>query len=104
MVFGTAGFDWDGANRAKCQQHGVPIAAIEAMFHRQIAVFPNPRHSRTEERFIAIGKDDNGRAILTVFTMRTRDRRTLIRPISARYMHKKEVEYYETEAAKIKER
>ncbi|HUO06117.1 MAG TPA: BrnT family toxin [Candidatus Binataceae bacterium] len=104
MVFGAAGFDWDGANRAKCQKHGVTIAAIEAMFQKPIAVFPNPRHSRTEERFIAIGKDEDSHAVLAVFTMRTRDLRTLIRLISARYMHKKEVEHYEKEAAKIKDR
>jgi hypothetical protein len=27
-----AGFDWDDANRSKCQTHGVPIAEIEGVF------------------------------------------------------------------------
>ncbi len=51
----VAGFDWDGGNRDKCQQHGVTIAAIEAAFARPIAVVPDPAHSRAEERFKAVG-------------------------------------------------
>jgi uncharacterized DUF497 family protein len=38
----VAGIEWDHANRDKCRKHGVPIAAIEAAFHRPIAVFPDP--------------------------------------------------------------
>ena len=34
-----------------------------------------------------------------VFTLRKRGVETLIRPISARYMHKKEVQHYEKETA-----
>jgi uncharacterized protein len=61
-------------------------------------------HSKSEERFKAIGKDDDGRGIFVVFTMRTRRGKRLIRPISARYMHKKEMSHYEKEAAKLQER
>jgi hypothetical protein len=73
---------------------------IESLFRRPIAVFPDPAHSKGEERVKAIGKNDNGRHILIVFTRRRRKDETLIRSISARYMRQKEVQYYEEEAAK----
>ncbi|MGH7097706.1 MAG: hypothetical protein ACREE4_08625 [Stellaceae bacterium] len=42
--------------------------------------------------------------MLIVFTLRMRDGETLIRPISARYMRRKESAYYEKEAARTAER
>jgi uncharacterized DUF497 family protein len=62
-------------------------------------VFPDPEHSALEERFKAIGATDAGRNMLVVFTLRRRDEATYIRPISARYMHRKEVECYEKTVA-----
>ncbi len=95
----VAGFDWDEGNRSKCQKHGVSRAAIEAIFRSPIAVLPDPLHSKSEERFMAIGKGEDGRGIFVVFTLRARRGTRLIRPISARYMHRKEMEHYEKEAA-----
>jgi uncharacterized protein len=95
----VAGFDWDQAKRPKCQKLGVPLADIEAMFQRPVAVVPDPFHSIHEERFKAIGKSAAGRSIFVVFTLRTRNRKNFIRPISARYMHRKGVEHYEKEEA-----
>jgi uncharacterized DUF497 family protein len=100
----VAGFDWDDANRDKCQKHGVSLPAVESLFRRPLAVAPDPAHSRGEARFKAIGKTDEGRGVLIVFTLRSRAGETFIRPISARYMHAKEVKYYEEEAAKIAKR
>ncbi len=100
----VAGFEWDDANREKCRKHGVSVAAIESLFQRPVAVFPDPAHSRGETRFKAIGKTDDGRSVLIVFTLRARGGQRFIRPISARYMHAKEVRYYEKEAAKIEKR
>jgi uncharacterized protein len=100
----VAGFDWDNGNRSKCQAHGVSQAAIESMFRGSIAVLPDPMHSRAEERFKAIGKSDDGRWIFIVFTMRLRGGKRLVRPISARYMHKKEVDHYEKETATLQKR
>jgi uncharacterized DUF497 family protein len=100
MDFPVSGFEWDHGNRDKCQTHGVPTAAIESMFLGTVAVFPDPAHSETEERFKAIGRLGDGRTILVVFTLRRRGADTFIRPLSARYMHRKEVQYYEAEAAK----
>ena len=95
----VAGFEWDEGNRTKCQKHGVSAATIEDIFRRLIAVQPDPGHSKSEERFIAIGKDGDERGILVVFTLRARRGTRLIRPISARYMHKKEMDHYEKETA-----
>ncbi|HXW22663.1 MAG TPA: BrnT family toxin [Rhodomicrobium sp.] len=100
----VAGFDWNDANRDKCRKHGVSVAAIESLFQRPIAVFPDPAHSRGETRFKAIGKTEEGRGVFIVFTLRTRAGETLIRPISARYMHAKEMKHYEKEAAEIPKR
>jgi uncharacterized DUF497 family protein len=100
----AAGFDWDDGNREKCRKHGVSIADIEAMFLRPFAIFPDPEHSRAEERFKAIGTTDQGRYIFVVFTLRKPADALLIRPISARYMRRKEIEYYEKEIAEAPER
>src|SRR5437764_14029023 len=93
------GFDWDEGNRGKCQAHGVSIAEIESAFERPIAVVPDPAHSRSEQRFKAIGITAGLRHVFVVFTLRRRGSDTLIRPISARYMHRKEMEHYEKTAA-----
>jgi len=99
-----AGFEWDEANQEKYRKHGVSLAEIEALFRRPLAVFPDPAHSGSETRFKAIGTTDKERSVLIVFTVRKRGGETLLRPISARYMHRREVEYYEKEAAKTAER
>ncbi len=100
----VAGFDWDAGNRSKCQKHGVSPAAIEGVFRGSIAVFPDPLHSKSEERFKAIGRTDEGRGIFVVFTFRTRRGKRLIRPIGARYMHPKEIDHYEKETATTQKR
>jgi uncharacterized DUF497 family protein len=92
-----SGFDWDDSNRGKCRKHGVSIAEIEELFMRPLAVRPDVAHSQTEQRFCAVGEGKAGRSIFVVFTRRKREGRTYIRPISARYMHKKEIEHYEKE-------
>lgn len=92
------GFDWDGGNGEKCQRHGVSIGEIESLFDGPIAVLPDPAHSRSEERFKAIGRTAARRHVFVVFTLRQHSGTTLIRPISARYMHQKEIEHYEKTA------
>ena len=97
-------FDWDEGNRAKCEKHGVSVQSIEGIFERPVAVFPDPEHSADEERFIGIGKTETGRGIFIAFTLRRKDQHVRIRPISARYMHRKEVRYYEKEASQAEKR
>ncbi len=99
-----AGFDWDAGNREKCRKHGVSLAAVETLFHRPIALYRDAAHSRDEERFKAIGKTDAGRSVVIVFTLRQRAGESFVRPISARYMHAKEIANYEEEAAKTGQR
>jgi uncharacterized protein len=57
-----------------------------------------------EERFKAIGRTLVGRHLLVAFTMRRGDAEILIRAVSARYMHRKEVSYYEKAIAKPQNR
>jgi|SRR5580698_5325842 uncharacterized DUF497 family protein len=90
-----AGFDWDVGNRTKCKKHGLSIAEIESLFNRPIIILPDKENPQGERRFRAIGTTEKGRKGFVVFTQRERDGGILIRPISARYMHKKEVENYE---------
>lgn len=103
MDFAPSGFDWDHGNRDKCRSHGVSIAEIESIFRRSVALFPDRRHSKIEERLKAIGTSAGGRYILVVFTLRKRGAETLIRPISARFMHRKEIRHYEKQKAEIEE-
>jgi uncharacterized DUF497 family protein len=100
MNLQAGGFDWDDGNRSKCQQHGVSIAEIETLF----VVAPDPKHSADEDRLIAVGKTNAGRPLFVAFTMRTNNGRRLIRPVSARYMHAKEIAAYEKESAPPKNR
>jgi len=92
-----SGFDWDTGNLEKCRKHGVSIAGIEALFARPLAVRADDAHSLAEQRFIAVGRGRAGRPIFLVFTLRKRGGHTYVRPIAARYMHKKEIRRYEKE-------
>ena len=104
MDLRVGGFDWDDGNRSKCQTHGVSIAEIETLFVQGPRVAPDPKHSADEDRLIAVGKTNVGRPLFVAFTMRTKDGRRLIRPVSARYMHAKEIAAYEKESATPKKR
>jgi uncharacterized DUF497 family protein len=92
------GFEWDDGNRGKCQAHGLSIEDIEwVLMHAETLIVPDGRHSGSESRFIAVGKTSVGRYAFVVFTPREDVRGTMLRPISARYMHRKEIERYEKE-------
>ena len=103
MNLRVGGFDWDEGNRAKCQKHGVAIKQIEALFAGGPRVAPDPKHSALEARFIAVGLTDDGRPMFVAFTLRARDGQRLIRPVSARFMHAREVAAYEEESASAEE-
>ncbi len=89
------GFDWDEGNRAKCQRHGVTITEIEAVLRGQPRIAPDPNHSADEDRLIAIGRNAQNRPLFVAFTLRTLREERLIRPITARYMHAREIQRYE---------
>jgi uncharacterized protein len=88
-----AGFDWDNGNWPKCGKHGVSRDEIEQVLLDTPAVLADP--CPDEPRMRAIGKTQAGRFVFLVFMLRERDGQTMLRPVSARYMHKKEVDHYE---------
>jgi len=84
-----AGFDWDDGNWPKCGKHGVSREEIEYVLLNEpvIRVDPYPH----EQRMRAIGKTAIGRYVFLVFVFRGMGGRMKLRPVSARYMHLKEV-------------
>ena len=68
---------------------------MKTFLHPAPRVAPDPKHSDDEDRLIAVGRPGTGRPIFVAFTIRTKDKRRLIRPVSARYMHAKEIAAYE---------
>ena len=88
-----AGLDWDDGNWPKCGKHGVSQDEIESLFVGEPGVYPDP--SAGELRYRAIGKVASGRYVFAAFTLRQRENGLFIRPISARYMHDKEIRRYE---------
>ncbi len=90
-----AGFEWDDGNWPKCGQHGVSQIEIEQVLSTAPLVLPDRRPQDAETRFNAVGKNQSGRHVFVVFTLRGTQGRRLVRPISARYMHAKETASYE---------
>ncbi len=90
-----SGFEWDDGNWPKCGKHGVSREEVEQVLSGQPAVMADPHPH--EPRMRAIGKTTAGRFVFLVFMLRKLDRKTLIRPISARYMHQKEIDHYESQ-------
>jgi uncharacterized DUF497 family protein len=89
-------FDWDAANTDKCQSHGVSIREIEiALVSETRVIMPDMKHSKDEDRYFAVCRTAQSRDLFVVFTFRMEAGRKLLRPITARYMHRKEVERYE---------
>lgn len=84
-------FDWDVGNRAKCLKHGLSIEEIEHALAHGAQVLPDLDHSETEERFVAVSRTAQGRPVFISFCRRGER----MRPISARYMHAREVARYD---------
>jgi uncharacterized DUF497 family protein len=98
------GFDWDRGNLNKRQKHGVSVAEIESLFHGTVFIGPAVAHLSVERRYRAIGFTEAGRPLFVVFTWRQRRQARLIRPISARYMHRKEIEAHEKKISRLQDR
>ncbi|WP_137150362.1 MULTISPECIES: BrnT family toxin [Devosia] len=95
QIIDAAGFDWDDGNSLKCQKHGMSQSDIEQVFADIIHVAMDEAHSMTEPRQLAIGRTAAGRPAFVVFTLRVVEGQTMIRPVSARYMHDKELKRYD---------
>ena len=91
----VAGFDWDDGNWPKCGKHGVSVEEIEQVLLGNPAVIADPHPD--EPRMRAIGRTKAGRFEFLVFMLRQDDGKTLLRPISARFMHQKEIDHYENQ-------
>jgi len=87
-------FDWDDANRRKCQKHGVSVSEIEFLFTNNPQTIYDHKHSNVETRYFVVGKNKKDRYVFVSFTYRIKNDIRSIRPFSARYMHKKEVNNY----------
>ena len=105
MAIAADGFDWDAGNRDKCQKHGLSLADIEHVVgHADTSIVADIKNSVFEERFIAIGRTPVGRYAFVAFAPRQHGERLLLRPISARYMHRKEIARYEKESSTLQKR
>ena len=81
-------------NILKCQKHEVSIGEVKSLFESvDLQIEPNIANSKIEERFNAIGRTVEGRSVFLVFTIRNHEIEILIRPMSARYLHQKEIDY-----------
>jgi hypothetical protein len=89
----SSGFDWDDGNRAKCQKHGLSISDVEYVLATSTGIVL-PVAGFEETRLIAIGPTPEGQLAFVVFTTREKGGRSTLRPISARYMHRKEISKY----------
>ena len=66
-------------------------------------VLPAEKYADAEVRFKGIGKTAAGRHVFVVFTIRGKEGKRYIRPISARYMHSKEIRHFEKENPGLQE-
>jgi len=88
------GFDWDEGNARKNEKHGVSKSEVEQVFlNKPLLLADDRKHSQRERRFHALGRSDEDRWLHVTFT--EREGGTLIRPISARAMSRKERSVYE---------
>ena len=95
MLETVNGFDWDEGNSTKCWNR-VSQEEIEYLFHQKdVLITPDIKHSEDEARYLAVGVSCKGRHIFVAFTFRNQQEEILIRPISSRYMHDKEILSYE---------
>ena len=68
-------------------------AEIEQVLLGEPAVMADPHPG--EPRMRAIGRTEAGRHVFLVFMFRTINSQARLCPISARYMHQKEIDHYE---------
>jgi uncharacterized DUF497 family protein len=87
-----AGFDWDDGNEGKnWEKHQVSDAeAEEIFFNDPLVAGADPKHSKKERRYYALGQTDAGRPLFVSFSVRKK----LIRVISARDMTVRELRVY----------
>jgi uncharacterized DUF497 family protein len=95
QISNCVGFDWDVGNILKnWEKHQVSASECEQIFfNKPLVAAPDVKHSKSEDRYYALGHTDVGRLLFVVFTLRE----DLIRVISARDMTRKEKKEYEAQ-------
>src|SRR3972149_65558 len=93
LIAKCVGFAWGEGNLAKMwETHNVSGAECEQIFfNHPVAAARDEKHSSEEGRYYALGHNDAGRLLYVVFTIS----KSLVRPISARDMNRKERKVYE---------
>ena len=86
-------FEWDGKKAiANVKKHGIGFHEAATIFGDPLAfTFPDPDHSRAEQRFLTFGLSQGNRVLVVSHT----DRGRTVRIISARRMNKRERAIYE---------
>ena len=94
----VASFQWDQGNARKSEErHAVSQGEAEQIFANEpLLIVPDLQHSRSEQRYNALGRTTLGRQLHVTFTLRNDD--TAIRVISARDMSRWERNRYVQEA------
>jgi uncharacterized DUF497 family protein len=85
--------EWDeNKKRENLQKHGFDFADASQLFNNPLLVKPDIRKAYGEDRWIGIGKMNNGFIVVFVFTKR---KNKITRIISMRKASKKERKNYE---------
>ena len=85
-------YEWDAAKeRANQKKHGIAFTDAVIALEDELALTMQDANGHQEMRFVSLGKDGNGRLLVTVFTHR--DER--IRIISSRRATPRECRQYE---------
>jgi len=87
-------FDWDERKAAtNLGKHGVSFNEAATVLGDTLGwTYPDPKHSRSEQRWITVGLSDAGRILVVSHTEQNAE---VIRIISARRATRKERRFYE---------
>jgi hypothetical protein len=88
-------FEWDPRKaRSNIAKHGVTFEEASTVFADSLSLtIPDPEHSRSEQRYVTMGRAFTGKLLVVVHT----DRGDNIRLISARRASRRERRSYEKE-------
>ena len=88
-------FEWDAGNIDKSwEKHLISSNVSEEPFgDKNLLTFPDPTHSKSENRYHLIGKTKQNDTLFITYTLR----KDKIRIISARVANKKERSFYENQ-------
>jgi uncharacterized DUF497 family protein len=101
VVRGLEGFDWDAANWRKSEfKHGVAAAEAEEVLLGDPLCQVDVRLSGSEQRYVALGRTNEGRTLFVAFTIR----RNRVRVDSARPMSRKEAAIHGAAKATVRGR